>query len=1453
MKRGITVMAVVAWISLLAVNMSSAQSWLDPNWKYRLPVAVSSPCESDVTDYQVKVTLDGTFAFDKSQADGSDLRVTGSDKVTKIPFWIENWDATGTSASIWVKVPSIPSGGTTIYLYYGNTDSPGPQLVEVPPIGPWAKIAGNPIKPIGDPAALDGSNLLSENIVYDETTGRYWMVFANYRNSSVGLVWSTNPGDPASWNWHGDVISSANAPHITKYGGIWHIFYSHGAWPFGIYVSTSASITGPYSAPTLVLDHGTGWQTTAADWEAARVDEPYVFQRADGKWILVYMGDRTGYASGCDGCTGPTEQVGYAIAENILGPYEKYEGNPILRFGPTGTFDAGTIADPWVVEFHGTYYIGYTVSATKSSPWRTAYATTTNWENFTKGGVTLDWGSAGAWDQCDAFRGAVTRIGDTYFFPYTGHYCGTPPAGQPTGYIMGIATQPTFTEEKLNTCDGVFEFCDNFDVDGDMSKWVSASVGADNTLNVSGGILSMTAQAAAVNGYVQMRGNKLIGTGTLLETYGRHSGSGTSCDVDLGTSNPGGGSIPGDATDNAGELGYKQADMSFSQNLIRIMDFPLKSGYTIHSSAAGSTPPTSGYRATNLPFSTGWEEYLVYRDTSGNARFWVGGTESSTVLSSPQVPTADLYPWLMSYAEPCGPRSSTFDVDWIRVRNWCGTDASAIAGAEEAFNIAPVANDQSLSTNEDTTVAITLIASDANGNLLSYDIVPPPSSGFLSGSAPALTYTPGENFNGVDSFTFTANDGTADSNTATVTITVNPVNDAPVLTAIGNKTLDEMTMLSFAATATDVDAPPDSLIFSLTGPLVGASIHHTSGAFTWTPTEGQGPGNYTFDVCVSDGALGDCETITITVSEVNRAPVLDPIGNKTVSEEATLAFNATASDPDVPGNTLSFSLVGAPAGASISGTGAFTWMPTEEQGPNSYQLKVKVCDNGSPSLCDEEEITFEVKEANRAPELASIGNQQIQWGDTLTFTATASDSDLPPNALTFSLEEPPAGASIDATTGVFTWQPASAQIGMHTIVVRVTDNGMPPASDHEAITATVAQRLTTLTYTGATSGQYSDEVELSASLTDSSTGSGSGTPIPDKTVGFVLGSQTASGTTDSGGVATVRLQLDQPKGISYPVTASFTGDSYHIGSTGEATFTIDPEDAYYEFAEENPVAVKVTGAGSDSSVPFSITVDISEAQPDLPEGLAQFGDITHIGLADVTMTLQPVGPGTAVNPTGECRLGDVTGSGYLSTLPITCDFLGAPVNTYTVQVDVSGAYYDCYGEDVLVVYDPSLGFATGGGWFYWPETRIGNPGEENYYPGDKTNFGFTMNYGKKGTNVKGSLLLIRHMEDGSIYRIKSNALNGLALGEDRTVPMGWASFSGKATYLEPGWFVPVGNHTFMAYVEDRNDPGNGVDTFWIRVYDQNRIVVDEISLPLPGATNAFPIERGNIVVPHRAR
>src|SRR4029450_5930704 len=122
-----------------------------------------------------------------------------------------------------------------------------------------------------------------------------------------------------------------------------------------------------------------------------------------------------------------------------------------------------------------------------------------------------------------------------------------------------------------------------------------------------------------------------------------------------------------------------------------------------------------------------------------------------------------------------------------------------------AVDDAPVAVDQSVTTDEDTAKAIVLAATDVDtATTLIYSMVAGPAHGTLSGTAPNVIYTPAANYSGADSFTFKANDGTLDSNIAAVTITVTAVDDAPVA-ADQSVTTDEDTAKAIVLAATDAD------------------------------------------------------------------------------------------------------------------------------------------------------------------------------------------------------------------------------------------------------------------------------------------------------------------------------------------------------------------------------------------------------------------------------------------------------------------------------------------------------------------------------------------------------------------------------------------------------------------------------------------------------------------------
>ena len=118
--------------------------------------------------------------------------------------------------------------------------------------------------------------------------------------------------------------------------------------------------------------------------------------------------------------------------------------------------------------------------------------------------------------------------------------------------------------------------------------------------------------------------------------------------------------------------------------------------------------------------------------------------------------------------------------------------------------------------------------------------------------------------------------------------------------------------------------------------------------------------------------------------------------------------------------------------------------------------------------------------------------------------------------------------------------------------------------------------------------------------------------------------------------------------------------------------------------------------------------------------------------------------------------------------------------------------------------------------------------------------------------MKGSFIAVRHHTDGTVSRLKSNALGTLALGEDPTVPLGWASFNGKATYVTwdatAGAYVTVGNQGFAVYAEDRDNPGTGIDRIWLGAPG---------TLAMTGTlatakTNTATLTGGGIAVPHKA-
>jgi len=239
--------------------------------------------------------------------------------------------------------------------------------------------------------------------------------------------------------------------------------------------------------------------------------------------------------------------------------------------------------------------------------------------------------------------------------------------------------------------------------------------------------------------------------------------------------------------------------------------------------------------------------------------------------------------------------------------------------------------------------------------------------------------------------------GAYQTGSAAATFTVEP-NYPPVLAAIGDRSVAELNTVTLTATATDANVN-DTLTFTLATGSVGSITE--GGVFTWTPGEADGPGVFIATVRVSDGSLSDSATFSITVNEVNTAPVLAPLADQTVMLGATVNFTATAADADLPANPLTFTLDPGSVGSITTG-GVFTWTPAAA---GVYTAAIRVSDgelSGAAivtiTVTLEPVYTLRIATAGdgQGTVTPGVGNHSYVSGTTVLVTAT-----VPPGS-TFS-------------------------------------------------------------------------------------------------------------------------------------------------------------------------------------------------------------------------------------------------------------------------------------------------------------------------------------------------------------------------------------------------------------------------------------------------------------------
>jgi VCBS repeat-containing protein len=333
--------------------------------------------------------------------------------------------------------------------------------------------------------------------------------------------------------------------------------------------------------------------------------------------------------------------------------------------------------------------------------------------------------------------------------------------------------------------------------------------------------------------------------------------------------------------------------------------------------------------------------------------------------------------------------------------------------------------------------------SEPDGGTLNAVLVSDVSHGTLTLQAEgAFVYTPTANYHGPDSFTYKANNGSADSEVVTVSITVTPVNDAPAATADSYSVAKDGTLNAAApgVLGNDSDADGDSLVATLVSTTGhGTLVLNPDGSFTYTPQTGYtGPDSFTYKA--NDNTLeSSVVTVSLTVTSTGGAPVANNEGFSLVQDTVLTkaAPGVLGNDNDPEANPLTAVLVTSVAHGTLAlnANGSFTYTPAAGyHGSDSFTYKAN--DGTLDSAVATVTLNVIASSANRPPVLTAPGSLQTRVATPITFTVTATDPDSDPVTITFGN---PAHGTISGTGPNYTYTPGPAFAGPDSFTVTARD------------------------------------------------------------------------------------------------------------------------------------------------------------------------------------------------------------------------------------------------------------------------------------------------------------------------------------------------------------------------------------------------------------------------------
>ena len=367
-----------------------------------------------------------------------------------------------------------------------------------------------------------------------------------------------------------------------------------------------------------------------------------------------------------------------------------------------------------------------------------------------------------------------------------------------------------------------------------------------------------------------------------------------------------------------------------------------------------------------------------------------------------------------------------------------------------SVNDLPKGDDLNVTLDEDSNASVTLHATDADGDSLTYTVTTDPTHGTLTGTAPNLTYTPDANYFGTDYLEYVANDGTADSATIKILFHVTGINDAPVAHD-DSKTLNEDTSIEFNLTSSDVDHDVVSYVIT-TDPTHGTLLvflddsNSSSVRVQYIP-DGDFFGTDSVKFKVNDGITdSEIATVSFTVNNVNDAPTVN-YNFFSFDEDSSQAFTLTGNDVD--GDSLTYTVTTGPTHGTLTGTAPnLTYTPDGNfTGWDWIEFKAN---DGTVDSSDAACVDFEVRPVNDAP-VADDGNFTLDEDVPTGFSLSAHDVDG--DSLTYTVTTGPTHGTLTGTAPNLTYTPDADYNGTDVLKFQADDGTV--MSDEATVNITI--------------------------------------------------------------------------------------------------------------------------------------------------------------------------------------------------------------------------------------------------------------------------------------------------------------------------------------------------------------------------------------------------------------